>query len=55
MLFRSVVDGEALREAQKTPATYRDLMVRVGGYSAIFIELSKEVQDTIIERAEMRF
>ncbi len=51
----TVVDGEALREAQKTPATYRDLMVRVGGYSAIFIELSKEVQDTIIERAEMRF
>lgn len=51
----TIVDSETLREAQKDPLTYRDLMVRVGGYSAVFIELSKEVQDTIIERAEMRF
>ncbi|MBG0788358.1 MAG: hypothetical protein H0S79_24980, partial [Anaerolineaceae bacterium] len=51
----TIVDGETLREAQKDPATYRDLLVRVGGYSAIFVQLSKEVQDTIIERAEMRF
>ncbi len=44
-----------MREAQKDPSTYRDLLVRVGGYSAIFVQLSKEVQDTVIERAEMRF
>jgi len=51
----TVVDSQTLREAQKDPSTYRDLIVRVGGYSAVFVELSKEVQDTIIQRAEMRF
>ena len=51
----TVVDSETLRDAQKDPSTYRDLIVRVGGYSAVFVELSKEVQDTIIQRAEMRF
>ena len=48
----TVVDGEALRQAQLRPAEYRDLVVRVGGYSAVFVELSKELQDSIIARAE---
>lgn len=48
----TVVDSNTLRAAQKDPKQYRDLFVRVGGYSAVFVELSPEVQDTIIARAE---
>jgi len=51
----TVVDGSALREAQKHPEKYKDLIVRTGGYSAFFVELTKEVQDTIISRAEHQF
>jgi len=36
--------------AQKEPDKYKDLMVRVAGYVARFVELPKEVQDTIIAR-----
>jgi len=38
--------------AQKKPAAYRDLIVRVAGYSAFFVGLSKETQDDIIARTE---
>ncbi len=48
----SKVDREMLLDAQRHPERYRDLFVRVGGYSALFIELSREVQDAIIARAE---
>jgi len=48
----TVVDGEALKEAQKHPDEYKDLIVRTGGYSAFFVELDKETQDTIIARTE---
>jgi formate C-acetyltransferase len=48
----SVVNREALVDAQVHPERYQDLIVRVGGYSARFVDLSKEVQDTIIARAE---
>ena len=48
----TVVDRETLVEAQKHPEEYKDLVVRTGGYSALFIDLSKEVQDTIIARTE---
>ena len=51
----TVVDGEALRRAQQRPREYRDLVVRVGGYSAVFVELSQELQDSIIARAEQEF
>ncbi len=51
----TVVDGESMRRAQKHPDEYRDLIVRVGGYSAVFVELSKDVQDSIIARAEQQF
>jgi len=44
------VDNETLIKAQQNPAQYRDLMVRVAGYSAFFVELCKEVQDEIISR-----
>jgi len=48
----TVVSNEALLEAQKHPDDYRDLIVRTGGYSAFFVELDKETQDSIIARTE---
>ena len=46
----SYVDNELLLKAQEQPELYRDLIVRVAGYSAYFVELCKEVQDEIISR-----
>lgn len=44
------LDNETLINAQKHPEQYRDLIVRVAGYSAFFVELCKDVQDEIISR-----
>ncbi|MBL1227433.1 choline trimethylamine-lyase [Enterococcus sp. BWR-S5] len=44
------VDNATLLRAQRHPKEYRDLIVRVAGYSAFFGELCKEVQDEIISR-----
>lgn len=44
------LNNETLLEAQKHPEQYRDLIVRVAGYSAFFVELCKDVQDEIISR-----
>ncbi|WP_438358464.1 glycine radical domain-containing protein, partial [Bilophila wadsworthia] len=44
------LDNNTLIEAQKHPEQYRDLIVRVAGYSAYFVELSREVQDDILSR-----
>jgi formate C-acetyltransferase len=46
----NVVSSDTLRAAQKEPDKYKDLMVRVAGYVARFIELPTNVQDTIIAR-----
>ena len=51
----NVVDADTLREAQKHPEDYRDLIVRVAGYSAFFNALSRQTQDDIIERTEQNF
>ncbi len=48
----NVISESTLRDAQKYPEKYRDLIVRVTGYSAYFVELSKEVQDDIIGRTQ---
>ena len=48
----NVVSAETLKEAQKHPEDYKDLVVRVVGYSAFFVELEKAVQDDIIKRTE---
>ncbi len=48
----NVVSSETLRKAQKEPQSYKNLLVRVAGYSAFFIELSKEMQEEIIMRTE---
>ena len=50
----TVVDGRALREAQRHPERYQDLIVRVGGYSARFVDLGRDMQDTVIARAEQQ-
>jgi len=50
----NVVGRETLRDAQKHPEEYSDLLVRVAGYSARFVNLAKEVQEDIIERTEER-
>jgi formate C-acetyltransferase len=46
----NVLDTEKLREAQKHPENYRDLVVRVAGFSAFFTQLDVGVQNEIIER-----
>jgi len=51
----NILDANELREAKKNPEKYRDLVVRVGGYSAYFVHLSPEVQDEIISRTEHGF
>ncbi|MGN0658571.1 MAG: glycyl radical protein [Emergencia sp.] len=46
----NVVDAETLEDAQEHPQEYKNLLVRVAGYSAYFIELDREVQNNIIGR-----
>ncbi|MHA1743990.1 MAG: trans-4-hydroxy-L-proline dehydratase [Candidatus Heimdallarchaeota archaeon] len=50
----NVVSAETLKEAQKHPEKYRDLIVRVAGYSDYFVNLGKKLQDEIIRRTEHR-
>ena len=47
----STVDKEVLLDAQAHPERYRDLTVRVTGYSAYFVDMSKGAQEEIIRRA----
>ena len=51
----NVVDKETLIEAQRKPQEYQDLIVRVAGFSAYFLDLSKGLQDQIIARTEQGF
>lgn len=48
----NVVSVDTLKEAQKHPEKYQNLVIRVAGYSAIFVELDKAIQDDIINRTE---
>ena len=48
----NVVDADTLRKAQKEPENYRDLIVRVAGYSDYFVNLGLDLQDEIIHRTE---
>lgn len=52
MLTMTGVDRETMEKAQKEPQKYRNLRVRLGGLSAYFIALSKEVQDSLIRRTK---
>ena len=48
----NIVSSEDLKEAQANPDEYRDLIVRVAGYSAYFAELNANTQNEIIARTE---
>jgi formate C-acetyltransferase len=50
----NVVSSETLRAAQQHPDQYRDLVVRVAGFSEFFVNLTPEMQEDIIARAEHR-
>lgn len=50
----NVVSRETLLRAQQEPEKYQNLIVRVAGYSAYFVNLEKKVQQDIIERTEER-
>lgn len=51
----NVIDRETLIRAQQNPEQYKNLVVRVAGYSANFTKLAKDMQDNIIARTEQRF
>lgn len=51
----NVVKANTLRDAQKHPENYRDLIVRVAGYSDYFNDLGEDLQNEIIERTEQCF
>ena len=46
----NVITSETLREAQKKPERFSDLVVRVAGYSALFTSLEPATQEDIIVR-----
>ncbi len=48
----NVVTADLLRQAQREPDKFRDLIVRVAGYSDYFVDCSTELQDEIIKRTE---
>ena len=48
----NIVTSKTLRDAMDNPAAYRNLLVRISGYNAYFIELNRDMQIELIERAE---
>jgi formate C-acetyltransferase len=46
----NIIDNKILLDAKKNPDKYPNLMVRVAGYSALFVSLDPDIQDMIIER-----
>ncbi|MGD8117009.1 (2S)-3-sulfopropanediol dehydratase [Vibrio sp. TRT 29B02] len=51
----NIMSSEKMRAAQNNPELYKDMLVRVAGYSAYFVELGKPLQDDLIQRTELRF
>ena len=51
-LQTNIMDAATLRAAQEHPENYPDLVVRVAGFSAYFIELHRELQNDIIQRTD---
>jgi formate C-acetyltransferase len=50
----NVIDAETLLDAQRNPESYQNLLVRVTGYNAYFVGLSRALQDEVIARVEHR-
>ena len=48
----NIINSQTLIEAQKNPEKYRNLLVRVAGYSAYFVDLTPQLQNEIIKRTE---
>ena len=48
----NILNSRTLRDAQRNPGRYRNLLVRVAGYSAYFVDLSSKLQEEIIARTE---
>ncbi len=48
----NIVDSEELKDAKTHPENYKDLIVRIGGFSAYFVQLSPAIQDDVIYRSE---
>ena len=48
----NVVDSRMLKDAQDNPNNYRDLLVRVAGFTQYWCEVSKPIQDELIARTE---
>ena len=48
----NITDTEELKEAKVKPQEHRDLIVRIGGFSAYFVQLSPEIQEDVITRSE---
>lgn len=51
----NIINKATLLAAQAEPEKYRNLLVRVAGYSAYFVDLSPQLQDEIIARTEHTF
>ncbi|NLA75268.1 MAG: formate C-acetyltransferase/glycerol dehydratase family glycyl radical enzyme, partial [Deltaproteobacteria bacterium] len=51
----NIVGRDVMICAQKQPEQYKDLLVRIAGYSAYFVELSEELQSDLISRTELSF
>jgi pyruvate formate-lyase/glycerol dehydratase family glycyl radical enzyme len=50
----NVIGAETLRKAQQSPEKYRDLIVRVAGYSDYFVDVGRDLQNEIIARTEQQ-
>ena len=48
----NIISTDTMRKAQETPDAYRNLVVRIAGYSAYFVELSHDQQEDLISRTE---
>ena len=49
----NIISSETMRDAQAHPENYRDLVVRIAGFSAYFVEVFKDAQDDLIRRTEL--
>jgi formate C-acetyltransferase len=49
----NIVSAETLKDAQAHPENYTDLVVRIAGFSAYFVEVYKDAQDDLIRRTEL--
>ena len=49
----NIMDTEELKEAKVVPEEHQDLIVRIGGFSAYFVQLSEGIQDDVINRTEL--